>query len=78
MTVLVLVGCNNEIINSHIDKAIQLQPDQPNSITSSPTSIRFGNSSNLVKTYEDETYKNIKFENLSFNIGSYHVVSDTS
>lgn len=91
MAVLMLVGCNNVITNSQvnttprledknrdIEMAAVIHPDQSNSRTSSPMGIQSSNLSNYVKTYKDKTHKNIKYEKLSFNIGSYHIVSITS
>lgn len=90
MITLTLIACNNTTTNSSIDTASRLedkntdietettkQPDQPNSLVNSPTSLQSGNSSNYVQTYEDETHKNIKYEKLSFHIRSYHIVSYT-
>lgn len=93
LTVLILVGCNNAKTNSQVDTATQLeenedtetasttlsnQTGQPDSITDSSTGIQSDNSSDHTETYDDETHKEIKYEKMSFSIGSYHIVSHTS
>ena len=70
IAVLMLVGCSDGVTNSQIDST-----GCPISTSSSrPTS----NPSNYVKTYKDETHKQIQYGKLSFNIGVFHIVSQTS
>jgi hypothetical protein len=80
LAVLMLVGCNNVVTNKNkvTESAATKQSVQSTSPTSSPTSIQSSTPTNYVKSYEDETHKEIQYGKLSFNIGSYHIVSDTS
>lgn len=69
IAVLMLVGCNDGVTNNQKDST-----GNPISIsTSSPTS----NPTNYVKTYKDESHKQIQYGKLSFNIGVFHIVSQT-
>lgn len=62
IAVLMLVGCNKEVKHSPTSS-------QSSSPTNSP--------SNFVKTYKDETHKQIQYGKLSFNVGVFHIVSHT-
>lgn len=69
IAVLMLVGCNDGVTNNQKDST-----GNPISISnSSPTS----NPTNYVKTYKDESHKQIQYGKLSFNIGVFHIVSQT-
>lgn len=66
IVILMSVGCSDGVINSQIDST----GSQIITLSSSP--------SNDVKTYNDETHKQIKYSKLSFNIGVFHIVSQKS
>lgn len=74
IAVLMLVGCSDRVTNSQIDSTGSPISTSSSSPTNSPTS----NPSNYVKTYKDETHKQIQYGKLSFNIGVFHIVSQTS
>ncbi|MDO3675712.1 hypothetical protein [Paenibacillus ehimensis] len=74
LAVLILVGCNNVATNRQPDPASS--PDS--SPTNSPTNSLASNPSNYVKTYKDETHKQIQYGKISINFDEYHIVSDTS
>ncbi|EMS72533.1 hypothetical protein [Ruminiclostridium cellobioparum] len=86
MAVLMLAGCTNEETNRQLNsfssqnssRTSGSTSSQASSLISSQTSASTYSSSNYVKTYDDETHKNVQYEELSFNIGSYHIVSDSS
>lgn len=75
VAVLMFVGCGKVETPSSEVTTIE-QQEQSDSTASSPSSTQTTSPSDDAKTYEDETHKEIQYGKLSFNIGSYHIVSD--
>ncbi|KPV61220.1 hypothetical protein QJ48_01055 [Paenibacillus sp. A3] len=78
LAVLILVGCNNVATNRQPDPTNSLISSPTSSLTSSPSNSPSSSPSNYVKTYKDETQKQIQYGKLSINFDEYHIVSDTS
>lgn len=73
IAVMMLVGCSDGVTNSQLDST----RSPVSSSTSSPANSPNSDPSNYVKTYKDETQKQIQYGKLSFNIGVFHIVSQT-
>lgn len=79
IAVLMLVGCNKVETFSQIDTTIGVEDNKLNSGNKTiEQQNQAGTPANNTKTYEDETHKEIQFGKLTFSIGSYHIVSETS
>ena len=83
IAVLTLNGCNNIVTNSQFNTTTGVE--ETNEVTETPVTKQSDQSDNptsspenYVKKYDDETHKEIQYGKLLFNIGSYHIVSDTS
>jgi hypothetical protein len=82
-----LVGCNKVVTHRQIDTSTGVEEKKENSVTgtikqpdpssNSPSNSPTSSPTNYVKTYEDETHKEIQYGKLSFNIGLDHIVSHT-
>lgn len=69
IAVLMLVACNKEATNRPLDSS--------SGLTSSPSISPSISPSVDVKTYVDETHKELQYGKLLINMDDYHIVSDT-
>ena len=77
MAVFILIGCSEIVKNNQINTPSIRDEKKVNSKIEKVEQIdRSGPSNNCVKTYTDETHKNIQYGKLSFDIGLNHIVSD--